>query len=65
MITFQVSGGGGGGGGGGIMAYAIEGMQCFFIEQVKSPYFITQGMGQSSMFLTFRTICNLGGGLGL
>ena len=24
-------------------------------------YFITQGMGQSSMFLTFRTICNFRG----
>ena len=37
----------------------------FFKGQVKSPIFITQGVGQSCMFLTFRTLCNLGGGLGL
>ena len=28
-------------------------------------YFITQGMGQSSMFLTFALYVILGGGLGL
>ena len=37
----------------------------FFKGQVKSPILITQGIGQSSMFLTFQTICNLGKGLGL
>ena len=31
----------------------------FFIKDRSSlQYFITQGMGQSSMFLTFHTICN-------
>ena len=31
----------------------------FFLKDRSSlQYFITQGMGQSSMFLTFRTICN-------
>ena len=35
----------------------------FFKGQDRSSlqYFITQGMGQSSMFLTFRTICNFRG----
>ena len=34
----------------------------FFIKDRPSlQYFITQGMGQSSMFLTFRTICNFRG----
>ena len=34
----------------------------FFIKDRSSlHYFITQGMGQSSMFLTFRTICNFKG----
>ena len=34
----------------------------FFIEDRSSlQYFITQGMGQSSMILTFRTICNFRG----
>ena len=38
----------------------------FFLKDSASlQYFKTQEMGQSSMFLTFRTICNLGGGLGL
>ena len=39
----------------------------FFFKKDRSSlqYFIAQGMGQKSMFLTFRTICNLGGGLGL
>ena len=41
-------------------------MILFFLKDRSSlQYFITQGMGQSSMFLTFCTICNLGGGLGL
>ena len=30
----------------------------FFKGQVNFQYFITQGMGQSSMFLTFCTISN-------
>ena len=33
----------------------------FFKGQVKSPI---QGMGQNSMFLTFRTICNFRAALG-
>ena len=34
----------------------------FFLKDRSSlQYFITQGMGQSSMFLTFRTICNFSG----
>ena len=34
----------------------------FFLKDRSSlQYFITQGMGQSSMFLTFRTICNFRG----
>ena len=37
----------------------------FLKDRSSLRYFITQGMSQSSMFLTFRTICNLGGGLGL
>ena len=38
----------------------------FFIKDRSSlQYFITQGMGQSSTFLTFRTICNFRGGLQL
>ena len=33
----------------------------FFLKDRSSlQYFITQEMGQSSMYLTFRTICNLG-----
>ena len=38
-------------------------MILFFFKSLQ--YFITQGMGQSSMFLTFRTTCNFGGRLGL
>ena len=41
------------GGGGGLMILFF-----FFKGQVNFQYFITQGMGQSSMFLTFRTISN-------
>ena len=37
----------------------------FLKDRSSLQYFITQGMGQSSMFLTFRTLYNLGGGLGL
>ena len=45
----------GGGGGGGVMIL-------FFLKDRSSlQYFITQGMGQSSMFLTFCTICNFRG----
>ena len=34
-------------------------MILFFLKDRSSlQYFITQGMGQSSMFLTFHTICN-------
>ena len=34
----------------------------FFIKDRSSlQYFITQGMGQSSTFLTFHTICNFRG----
>ena len=37
-------------------------MILFFLKDRSSlQYFITQGMGQSSMFLTFRTICNFRG----
>ena len=38
----------------------------FFLKDRSSlQYFITQEMGQSSMFLIFHTICNLRGGLEL
>ena len=33
----------------------------FFKDRSSLQYFITQGMGQSSMFLTFRTIRNFRG----
>ena len=33
----------------------------FFKDRSSLQYFITQGIGQSSMFLTFRTICNFRG----
>ena len=33
----------------------------FIKDRSSLQYFITQGMGQSSMFLTFRTICNFRG----
>ena len=39
-----------------IMRHAVM-ILLFYKGQVKSPI-ITQGMSQSSMFLTFRTICN-------
>ena len=35
----------------------------FLKDRSSLQYFITQGMGQSSMFLTFRTICNFIGRL--
>ena len=42
------------------MRHAV--MILFFLKDRSSlQYFITQGMGQSSMFLTFRTICNFRG----
>ena len=49
-----------------IMRHAVMILFSFFIKDRSSlQYFITQGMGQSSIFLTFRTICNFrieGGG---
>ena len=42
-------------GGGGVM------ILFFFKDRSSLQYFITQGMGKSSMFLTFRTICNFRG----
>ena len=33
----------------------------FFKDRSILQYFITQGMGQSSMFLTFHTMCNFRG----
>ena len=33
----------------------------FIKDRSSLQYFITQGMGQSSIFLTFRTICNFRG----
>ena len=44
-----------GGGGVGVM------ILFFFKDRSSLQYFITQGMGQSSMFLTFRTISNFRG----
>ena len=42
-----------------IMWHAVMILFFFIIKDRSSlQYFITQGMGQSSMFLTFRTICN-------
>ena len=48
------------------MVFSIEcGMQRWFFLYLKDrsslQYFITQGMGQSSMFLIFCTICNFRG----
>ena len=45
----------GGGGGVGVM------ILLFFKDWSSLQYFITQGVGQSSMFRTFRTICNFRG----
>ena len=42
------------GGGGDDSFFFLKDRSCF-------QYFITQGMGQSSMFLTFRTISNFRG----
>ena len=43
-----------------------RGLFFFFLKDRSSlQYFITQGMGQSSMFRIFRTIIILGGGLRL
>ena len=45
-----------------IMRHAVMILFLIFIKDRSSlQYFITQGMGQSSMFLTFRTICNFRG----
>ena len=33
----------------------------YFKNRSSLQYFITQGMGQSSMFLTFHTICHFRG----
>ena len=61
------TGGGGGGGDTGhwFLPYnAACSDDSFFIfikDRSSLQYFITQGMGQSSMFLTFRTICNFRG----
>ena len=33
----------------------------FFKDRSSLQYFITEGMGQSSMFHTFHTICNFRG----
>ena len=62
--------GGGGEGGGDTMIFANAACSddsSFFLKDRSSlQYFITQGMGQSSMFHTFHTICNFrGGGLRL
>ena len=47
---------GGGGGNGGDDSFII-----FLKDRSSLQYFTSQGMGQSSMFLTFRTICNFRG----
>ena len=45
-----------------IMWHAVMILFFFFIKDRSSlQYFITQGMVQSSTFLTFRTICNFRG----
>ena len=45
-----------------IMWHAVMILFFFFIKDRSSlQYFMTQGMGQSSMFLTFCTICNFRG----
>ena len=36
-------------------------MNLFLKDRSTHQYFITQGIGPSSMFLTFRTVCNLMG----
>ena len=33
-------------------------MNFFLKDRSSHQYFIAQGMGQSSMFFTFRTVCN-------
>ena len=41
-----------------ILRHAVMILFLFFIKDRSSlQYFITQGMGQSSIFLIFRTIC--------
>ena len=45
-----------------IMRHAVMIFKKIFIKDRSSlQYFITQGMGQGSMFVTFRTICNFRG----
>ena len=44
------------------MRHAVMILFFFFLKDRSSlQYFITQGIGQSSMFLTFHTICNFRG----
>ena len=44
-----------------IMRHAVMILFFFIKDRSSLQYFITQGMGQSSIFLTFRTICNFRG----
>ena len=44
-----------------IMRHAVMILFFFIKDRSSLQYFITQGMGQSSTFLTFRTICNFRG----
>ena len=51
-----------GGGDTGHYGFCHRMMILFFLKDRSSlQYFITQGMGQSSMFHSFHTICNLRG----
>ena len=60
-------GGGGGGGVEGTLCFKACGDESSFFsflnkkDRSSLQYFITQRMGQSSMFFTFRTVCNFGG----
>ena len=49
------------GGGGEEGGWGDDSFLFFLKDRSSLQYFITQGMGQSSMFLTFRTICNFRG----
>ena len=44
-----------------IMRHAVMILFFFIKDRSSLQYFITQGMGQSSTFLTFHTICNFRG----
>ena len=44
-----------------IMRHTVMILLFFIKDRSSLQYFITQGMGQSSIFLTFRTICNFRG----